>query len=61
LVVSLQKDPLQGQALGINCFKIRMAISSKKKGKPTAGSRETPSTGYVPISQPEKVDLNPNI
>ena len=38
LIVSLRNHPDQGQALGDNCFKIRMAISSKKKGK-SGGAR----------------------
>ena len=38
LIRSLEKNPLQGQPLGNNCFKIRMAISSKKKGK-SGGAR----------------------
>ncbi|GAC1303375.1 MAG: hypothetical protein NVSMB24_09280 [Mucilaginibacter sp.] len=38
LVVSLRKDPNVGTALGNNCFKIRMAISSKNKGK-SGGAR----------------------
>lgn len=29
----LDKNPFQGDALGDNCFKIRMAITSKGKGK----------------------------
>lgn len=38
LVDSLKKDPKQGQPLGKDCYKIRMAISSKGKGK-SSGSR----------------------
>jgi mRNA-degrading endonuclease RelE of RelBE toxin-antitoxin system len=38
LIVSLKKDPNRGQALGNNCFKVRMAISSKNKGK-SGGAR----------------------
>ncbi|HZY36864.1 MAG TPA: type II toxin-antitoxin system RelE/ParE family toxin [Mucilaginibacter sp.] len=38
LIVSLEKESTQGQALGNNCFKIRMAITSKKKGK-SGGAR----------------------
>jgi hypothetical protein len=38
LVNSLKYDPRQGQALGKDCYKIRMAISSKSKGK-SGGSR----------------------
>lgn len=35
---SLEKNPTQGVNLGNNCFKIRLAISSKGKGK-SGGSR----------------------
>lgn len=35
---SLEEDPLQGTQLRRGCFKIRMAISSKNKGK-SGGSR----------------------
>jgi mRNA-degrading endonuclease RelE of RelBE toxin-antitoxin system len=38
LTVSLKKNPNLGTALGNNCFKIRMAISSKNKGK-SGGAR----------------------
>ncbi|NJK95605.1 MAG: type II toxin-antitoxin system RelE/ParE family toxin [Bacteroidales bacterium] len=38
LVDSLKEEPKQGQALGKDCYKIRMAISSKGKGK-SGGSR----------------------
>ena len=38
LFVSLEKDPTLGQPLGNNCFKIRMAISSKNRGK-SGGAR----------------------
>ncbi|WP_317132919.1 type II toxin-antitoxin system RelE/ParE family toxin [Arcticibacter tournemirensis] len=34
----LKKDPKQGTALGDNCFKIRIAIASKGKGK-SGGAR----------------------
>jgi mRNA-degrading endonuclease RelE of RelBE toxin-antitoxin system len=33
LVDSLKKEPKQGQPLGKDCYKIRMAITSKGKGK----------------------------
>ena len=33
LAVSLSKKPIQGVSLGNDCYKIRMAISSKGKGK----------------------------
>jgi mRNA-degrading endonuclease RelE of RelBE toxin-antitoxin system len=38
LLVSLEEDPTLGQSLGNNCYKIRMAISSKNKGK-SGGAR----------------------
>lgn len=34
LLDSLENKPTQGTPLGNNCFKIRMAITSKGKGKP---------------------------
>jgi mRNA-degrading endonuclease RelE of RelBE toxin-antitoxin system len=38
LLESLAKNPIQGIPLGNNCFKIRIAIHSKKKGK-SGGAR----------------------
>lgn len=38
LVLSLKENPFQGTALGNNCFKIRLAVSSKGKGK-SGGAR----------------------
>lgn len=38
MVDSLKEEPKQGQALGKDCYKIRMAITSKGKGK-SSGSR----------------------
>lgn len=35
---SLEENPLQGTALGHNCFKIRLSIASKGKGK-SGGAR----------------------
>ena len=35
---SLEHNPMQGEALGKDCFKVRMAIRSKGKGK-SGGSR----------------------
>lgn len=37
LVKELKRNPSQGIALGKNCFKIRIAISSKGKGKSGGG------------------------
>ena len=33
LFESLEENPIQGTSLGKNCYKIRLAISSKGKGK----------------------------
>ena len=38
LLDSLEIDPIQGEPLGKDCYKIRMAIASKNKGK-SGGSR----------------------
>lgn len=38
LVMKLQQEPKMGTALGNDCYKIRMAISSKGKGK-SGGAR----------------------
>ena len=38
LLESLEIDPIQGEPLGKDCYKIRMAIASKNKGK-SGGSR----------------------
>jgi len=38
LIDSLEKDPLKGEPLGKDCYKVRMAITSKGKGK-SGGSR----------------------
>ena len=38
LISSLETDPTQGESLGNQCFKIRLAISSKGKGK-SGGAR----------------------
>ena len=38
LLKNLETDPKQGTALGKNCFKIRLAIKSKGKGK-SGGAR----------------------
>jgi mRNA-degrading endonuclease RelE of RelBE toxin-antitoxin system len=38
LVQSLLENPIQGEALGKDCYKIRMAITSKNKGK-SGGAR----------------------
>jgi len=38
LLYSLESDPQQGISLGNNCYKIRLAIASKNKGK-SGGAR----------------------
>ena len=38
LVESLETDPIQGEPLGKDCYKIRISIASKNKGK-SGGSR----------------------
>jgi mRNA-degrading endonuclease RelE of RelBE toxin-antitoxin system len=38
LIGSLEKDPMQGEPLGNDCYKIRFAIASKGKGK-SGGAR----------------------
>ena len=38
LVGDLEQNPIQGEPLGKDCYKIRMAITSKGKGK-SSGSR----------------------
>jgi len=38
LIESLEQDPTQGVSLGKSCYKIRMGITSKGKGK-SGGSR----------------------
>ncbi|MEM6262773.1 MAG: type II toxin-antitoxin system RelE/ParE family toxin [Bacteroidota bacterium] len=38
LITSLEKDPKQGRDLGKGCYKVRMAISDKGKGK-SGGAR----------------------
>ena len=47
LIEDLQQEPQQGTALGNHCYKIRMAISSKGKGK-SGGARVIT---YLQISQ----------
>jgi len=38
LITRLEEDPKQGRSIGRNCYKIRMAIASKGKGK-SGGAR----------------------
>ena len=46
LVDSLKEDPKQGQPLGKDCYKIRIAITSKGKGK-SGGSRVISCVKFV--------------
>lgn len=47
LIDSLEENPTQGISLGLNCYKIRFAITSKGKGKSGGGRIIT----YVYISE----------
>lgn len=38
LLDTLESDPIQGESLGNNCYKVRLAITSKGKGK-SGGAR----------------------
>lgn len=38
LINSLKENPLQGSKIGSNCYKIRLSIASKQKGK-SGGAR----------------------
>ena len=38
LIVSLENDPIQGTSIGHGCYKIRLGIASKGKGK-SGGAR----------------------
>ncbi|GBU25314.1 hypothetical protein R83H12_01957 [Fibrobacteria bacterium R8-3-H12] len=38
LISALEKEPLIGKPLGKNCFKVRLSITSKNKGK-SSGAR----------------------
>lgn len=38
LIQSLENEPIQGEPLGKDCYKIRLAIASKNKGK-SGGAR----------------------
>ena len=33
LLLKLEQNPFEGESLGDNCYKVRMSISSKNKGK----------------------------
>jgi len=38
LIESLETNPIQGQSLGNDCYKVRLAVASKRKGK-SGGAR----------------------
>ncbi|AQG79765.1 type II toxin-antitoxin system RelE/ParE family toxin [Spirosoma montaniterrae] len=67
LLTSLQTDPTQGASLGRNCYKVRLAIKSKAKGK-SGGARvithlhisETTVILLTIYDKAEKEDLTPN-
>lgn len=46
LLLSLKDNPLQGSDLGMDCRKVRMAISSKTKGK-SGGARVITCTYFL--------------
>ena len=54
LLDKLQKNPESGTSIGMNCYKIRMAIGSKNKGK-SAGARII--TQFVAHITPETIYL----
>ena len=67
LVEGLQETPIQGDSLGKSCYKIRLKVASKRRGK-SGGARVIT---YVHIIQEdvylltiydksEKEDLNPD-
>jgi mRNA-degrading endonuclease RelE of RelBE toxin-antitoxin system len=49
LIQSLKDDPIQGEPLGNDCFKIRLAIASKGKGK-SGGARIITHVKVVALS-----------
>jgi mRNA-degrading endonuclease RelE of RelBE toxin-antitoxin system len=67
LIAVISKNPESGTLLGNNCYKLRMAIRSKGKGK-SGGARvityvyiETETVYLLTIyDKGEKVDLKPN-
>ncbi len=67
LIDSITENPEIGTAIGHNCFKIRLAISSKGKGK--SGGARVITYVYVATDtvylltiydKSEKIDLKPN-
>lgn len=67
LIAEIIKDPETGTFIGNNCYKIRLAVASKNKGK-SGGSRvitylyiETETVYLLTIyDKGEKEDLKPN-
>jgi mRNA-degrading endonuclease RelE of RelBE toxin-antitoxin system len=67
LIVIIAQNPMIGTFIGNNCYKVRMAISSKRKGK-SSGARvitylyvETETVYLLTIyDKSEKTDLKPN-
>ena len=67
LIVDITKNPITGTFIGNNCYKIRLAVDSKGKGK-SGGARvitylyiETETVYLLTIyDKSEKSDLKPN-
>jgi len=67
LIVDITENPMTGTFIGNNCYKIRLAISSKGKGK-SGGARvithlyiETDTVYLLTIyDKNEKTDIQPN-
>ena len=67
LIAEITKNPVSGTFIGNNCYKIRLAIGSKRKGK-SSGARvitylyiETETVYLLTIyDKSEKTDLKPN-
>ena len=67
LIAAIIQSPNTGTFIGNNCYKIRLAVSSKRKGK-SSGARvitylyiETETVYLLTIyDKSEKVDLKPN-
>ena len=67
LITKINNNPIMGIFIGNNCYKIRLAIGSKSKGK-SGGARvitylyiETETVYLLTIyDKSEKIDLKPN-
>jgi len=67
LIGKITQNPITGSFIGNNCYKMRMAISSKRKGK-SSGARvitylyiQTETVYLLTIyDKSEKADLKPN-